>query len=263
MPMNRLSKYWTCACAVILAITMVDVTAQPGPRDYSSRGNMPPGGPGFGGPVRMPPSGMGGPGGPGMGDFRRGIGSEAPGAPGGPSRPGPGYGSSQRFAGPPSSRNFNPPDRGEPGPPIPSTRFGALPGNGGFSAGGPQFAPSPRSHQGGPMPSGPEPADTSRMQQALRTRDYATIGKESAGVRTRTENIERIGPDMPLQDRIQLPLINHMYRQGATLMDEGRSQQDDSKIRMGIQQINQANDKLNRLKEGQDHAPAGRKDKRP
>jgi hypothetical protein len=90
------------------------------------------------------------------------------------------------------------------------------------------------------------------MQQALRQGDYATIGKESEGIRSRTQRIENMGPDLPVQDRIQLPLINHMYKQGADLMEEGRSTRNDAKIRMGIQQINQANEKFGRIRTDKD-----------
>ncbi len=50
-----------------------------------------------------------------------------------------------------------------------------------------------------------------------------------------------------MQDRLKLPLINQMYRQGADIVDDGRTKQDESKIRYGIQQINEANEKLGRL----------------
>lgn len=62
--------------------------------------------------------------------------------------------------------------------------------------------------------------------------------------RNPAQRMEKTGPELPVQDRIQLPLIDYKYRQGEKLMDEGRNQQDNSKIRMGLQQINQANERL-------------------
>lgn len=104
-------------------------------------------------------------------------------------------------------------------------------------------APAPSSHQ--PV----SPADTSRMQQALRRGDYEAIGKESQGVRSRAENLQQMSPELPVQERLKLPLLNHMYRQGADMVDEGRTKQDESKIRYGMQHINEANERFGTLED--------------
>lgn len=223
---------------------------------FAQRGPGGPGpGPGSRGPGG-PPMGMSGPVGPG--GFGSSRGPEGPSfSPDAGPRRGPSYGPGME------SRSYGPGPM-EPGPSrygmpsmpdreapmgrggIPSTRFGSVPSQYG---GPPALDDGPR--RGGNAPGLPAgPADTSRMQQALRQRDYATIGHETEGVRTRTERMERMSPELPVQDRLQIPLINHMYRQGADLMEEGRHTRDDAKIRMGIQQINQANEKLDRLHGG-------------
>lgn len=227
--------------AVVLGLCMAGVQAQPGSGGPGGRG---PGG---------PPMGMPGPGGPGGFPSSRGPQGPSFSPDAGPRRGGPSYGpgmgsmpSGPAGAGPYGMPSM--PDREGPGPrsAVPTTRFGSIPNQ----YGGPPSMNEGRSRASNPPGFAAAPADTSRMQQALRQRDYATIGHESEGVRTRTERMERMSPELPVQDRLQIPLINHMYRQGADLMEEGRHSRDDAKIRRGIQQINQANEKLDRLHGG-------------
>lgn len=270
-------KIWPLIITVICL--GAPLLAQPG-RGPGGPGGPPggPGGPGgFGGPGgrgAMPGmvGGPGGPGGPGsLGgpgrmsspSFDRGPGV---GPPGGASRymdrpemghpdmgPGP-----ERFGHPGMSQRapYNHPGDQS----IPATRFRSVPEHiqnpgrspremgrapeGLYRGGRPGESGSAHETQGRGIPSQP---DTGLMQQALRRKDYATIGRESESVRSRSERIERIGHELPVQDRLQIPLIKHLYQQGADLMEEGRSTQDDAKIRMGIQQINQANEKMNHL----------------
>ncbi len=168
---------------------------------------------------------------------------------------------SSPYAGPggpsfPSGPSMSGPGRSRlPQGPVQPTRFGSAPGG---NSSGPSISrnPGPGSSSHGPHGIGPSPADTSRMQQALRQGDYQAIEKESQGVRNRAKDMQNPGPDMPVQDRLKLTLINQMYRQGADTVDDGRSKQDKSKINYGIQQINEANDRLNRLKDSDGHPPS-------
>ncbi len=192
-----------------------------------------------------------------------------PGMPGsdGPRQSGP-YGPSSRspvspYSGP-GSQSFSTGPRGGSPDTAPRsqsqpTRFGSIPdspANSGRQQNGfPSFPNSGRS-PGMQGSSGPSPADTAKMQQALHQRDYQAIGEENRGVRNRAKEIQDLGPGMPVQDRIKLPLIGQMYRQGADMVDDGRTRQDESKIRVGIQQINEANEKLDHLKGSMDrHSP--------
>lgn len=222
--------------------------------------------PGFGpgpAPGRGGPGGSGGPGGPTPRGFHGGPGPSmgAPQFMGGPGAPGQGPSRSM----PPSMGSHNPYPSAQGTPMgVPSTRFGSVPNRAEtpmrpeMQRMGPNMPP-----RGAMAPGAPAPADVGRMQQALRQRDYATIGKESEDIRDRTQRIQNMGPELPVQDRIQIPLINHMYRQGADLMEEGRNTRDDAKIRMGIQQIDQANEKFDRLKgssdRGRGHNSKGRR----
>lgn len=130
------------------------------------------------------------------------------------------------------------------------TRFGARP-DPSRSYGGPSGAPPMSSRRPSPSPGvrdrGPAPSgDPSRVQQALRSRDYDAIRSESQGVRSRAEDLQRMRPELSVQDRLKLPLLNHMYNQGADMMDQGRTERDDSKIRYGMQRVQEADQRLNR-----------------
>lgn len=182
------------------------------------------------------------------------------GAPGPQHGPGPSAGSPRSSYNSPGSpysgsRMSGPGRSMSPQGPPQATRFGSLPDAppGGFSrSSGNASPPSSFSRgPGGPSQSpystGRSPADTSRMQQALSQRNYQVIKEENQGVRSRGEDIQKMGPNLPVQDRLKLPLINQMYRQGTNIVDDGRTKQDESKINYGIQQINEANKRLERL----------------
>lgn len=109
-------------------------------------------------------------------------------------------------------------------------------------------APGVSQHPGAPASNQAVPPDTSRMQQALRRGDYERLGNESRGVRSRADELQNMGEDLSVQDRLKLPLIKSMYQQGADMVDDGRSSRDDSKIKMGIQQINEANERVGRMR---------------
>lgn len=99
------------------------------------------------------------------------------------------------------------------------------------------------------------------MQQALRRGDYEAIGQESQGVRSRAENLQHMKPELPVQERLKLPLLNHMYRQGADMVDEGRTKRDESKIRYGMQHINEANERFGTIEDRTHPESNGRKNR--
>lgn len=200
---------------------------------------------------RGPESGMSGPGAMPGGPGRSGGPSASPFSSGSPNsgRSGPTFSPGPQMSG--QGRSMSPQG------PVQSTRFGSVPGSG-SSAPSMGRGPGPAGPFSSPYGSGRSPADTSRMQQALRQGDYKAIEEESRGVRSRANDIQNMGPDLPVQDRIKLPLINQMYRQGADMVDDGRTKQDKSKINYGIQQINEANERLGHLKGSSDrHSSEG------
>lgn len=169
---------------------------------------------------------------------------------------GPGPGVTSPYSGGPYSAN---PDSApmrsrfaEPGAPVPSVPPGAIqrsyPGNPSAQSVPPGLV-GPGSRQAMEPGRGIEPPDTSGMQQAIRQKDYDRIAREAQQARSRAENIERMSNELPVEDKLKLPLINHMYRQGADMMDEGQGAKDDSKIRMGIEKIGNANKRYDSLRQ--------------
>lgn len=165
----------------------------------------------------------------------------------------------------------------QPGGPAPSGYSGPSPMGGPYGApSGPmqgpvpsRFAPIPPSYgrSSSPMgqpgaiqppsygspypgvrtPNNPSPADTSGMQQALRRGDYEKVGEEAQQLRSRSQGLDTMAPQLPVQDRLKLPLINHMYNQAAKTLDQGSNSQDPTKVRLGMQQVDEANKRLGRL----------------
>jgi len=158
----------------------------------------------------------------------------------GPVRGGaPGYGNSPAFVGAPQGSGYSSqgPTRFGPGPDASPSPYGRQPG----------YSSSPYSRPYTPGPQG-VPADTSKMQDALRQQDYDRLDQENQGLRNRTRDLDEMKQELPVEDRLKLPLINHMYRKGSDTIERGRDRQDPSTIKMGIQQINEANKNLDRLR---------------
>lgn len=153
--------------------------------------------------------------------------------PGQQGRPGggpPPYGGPTRMAPGMPPPGYNP---GYQQPPhsshsVPSTRFSGPPPAGPSQV----YIPEPGRHSPDPR-GGNTPGPRFQGPQ----RDYQRS----------SERIGQLERDLPVQERLKLPLINKMYRQGNDLMDEGRSSRDQGKMRMGMQQIDAANEKLQRL----------------
>lgn len=85
------------------------------------------------------------------------------------------------------------------------------------------------------------------MQQSPHQPGYNTMSRPEPDVRTRSEDPQRMQPELSVQDRLKVPLLNHMYRQGADMVDEGRSQQDESKIKYGMQRMEDASRNLQHM----------------
>jgi len=162
----------------------------------------------------------------------------------------PVYGTAPAYVGSPQGAGYGSqgPTRFGPGPEAAPSPYGRQPG----------YPSSPYSRSNTPGPQGP-PADTSKMQEALRQQDYERLDQENQGLRNRTRDLEGMKPELPVEDRLKLPLINHMYRKGSDTIDRGRDRQDPSTIKMGIQQINEANRNLDRLR-GPEPQGSGRGD---
>lgn len=87
-----------------------------------------------------------------------------------------------------------------------------------------------------------------KLQQAIRTKDYESIGSGSNDIRTKANGLrQELAPNLPLEDRLKLPLLERDYRQGADMIEQGRSKKNEMKINQGLQQIDRANNELKQL----------------
>lgn len=90
--------------------------------------------------------------------------------------------------------------------------------------------------------------DTSRMQSAYSHGDFDRVSKEAETIEQRSRNLKSISPDLPVQDRLKVPLIDYQLKKGINNIDSGRETRNEYKVGIGIQQINDANQKIDTLR---------------
>lgn len=87
-----------------------------------------------------------------------------------------------------------------------------------------------------------------KLKQALRSKDYDSLGSSSNDIRDKASGLRKdLAPSLPLEERLKLPLLERDYRQGADMIEQGRSKKNDIKINQGLQQIDRANNQLRQL----------------
>jgi hypothetical protein len=90
-------------------------------------------------------------------------------------------------------------------------------------------------------------ASSTRIQQALANKQTDSVDSEIAAVRERAACLRGRMRNLPLDQKLQLGSISHMYDDGAAMLEEGRKTGQTPKVEMGLQKIEEANRSLEKL----------------
>lgn len=86
-----------------------------------------------------------------------------------------------------------------------------------------------------------------RIENALVRNDSGAVDAEIGSVRERASGLREHLNGMPLDQKMKLLPITRMYEEGATLLEEGRQNSDESKVRLGLEKIDKASSQIDRF----------------
>jgi hypothetical protein len=86
------------------------------------------------------------------------------------------------------------------------------------------------------------------LETAIQKNNSTEVDASLDVVRTRAEDMRGRIHNLPPQQKLQMSTISRMYDRGADLIEEGRRNGEDSKLRLGVEKIGHANDQFDRVK---------------
>lgn len=112
-----------------------------------------------------------------------------------------------------------------------------------------------RPAEGGYYPPGQSPSDLHRqfksssesLKKAMSSGEKDRISEQLYGIRHEAQTLRGRLRTLPLEQRLHVPSISIMYDEGTRLVEEGMRTNQQSKIRMGLEKIEDANRRLGEL----------------
>lgn len=86
-----------------------------------------------------------------------------------------------------------------------------------------------------------------RLRESLAGDDERAVDTNLKQFKEQTSSLANETEGLPLEKRLELGAITHMYDKGIRLIEEGRESGEECKVRMGMEEIERANDQMNKL----------------
>ncbi len=84
-------------------------------------------------------------------------------------------------------------------------------------------------------------SSSERIRQAMEKRQYDVVDRELKSVRGHSQSLHQRTGNLPMGSRYMVPSISQMYQEGADLIEEGRKSDDEAKMSLGLERLEQAN----------------------
>jgi hypothetical protein len=90
-------------------------------------------------------------------------------------------------------------------------------------------------------------SSSKQVRKGYETGNYVDVDRELGTIRARADTMVGRLRGLPLEQRLKVFAISSMYLEGASLVEEGRNAEQESKVRMGFEKIEEASSRLEEL----------------